>query len=213
MSAPTVSDLVAIDDAIRRITPYLKPGFAEAWREAGKTVGYRKLGKHLRWVNIPETNGERETIIVQAHARPAARKPRKTRDNRGLEVCCFAWRYTRTGRVRNRKHWCSEVCQWTDEQALDWCRRTPYPTKSEPTRRVEPPRCRCGRSQYAHYELVTNTSGFIEGYREIRCFARHGLYDWWSGPASIIAGVRAPEPRSPYQRTPYARSIPGKINA
>ena len=53
-------------EAVARLQPYLRPGFAELWRELGSKVGYRKLGRELRWAIVPDGNGQRETVIVEA---------------------------------------------------------------------------------------------------------------------------------------------------
>jgi len=62
--------------AVKDILPYLRPGFPEAWRRAGKAVGYRQLGKALRYAVVPETNGHRETVVVRE-----TKRERKWREN------------------------------------------------------------------------------------------------------------------------------------
>ena len=64
------------ETAVKDILPYLRPGFTEAWRKAGRAVGYRQLGKALRYVVVPETNGYRETVV--AHE---TKRERRWREN------------------------------------------------------------------------------------------------------------------------------------
>ena len=58
-----------IAEALKELAPFLKPGFAKAWRKAGR-VGYRNLGHALKGIVVSETNGHGPTPTV-AHEPPA----------------------------------------------------------------------------------------------------------------------------------------------
>ena len=68
MATSTISQ-TDIAEAVKELAPFLKPGFAAAWRKASR-VGYRNLGHALKGIVVPDGNGHGPTPTVE-HETPA----------------------------------------------------------------------------------------------------------------------------------------------
>lgn len=152
-----------IEQAISELTPFLRPGFASEWRRLTQACGTRALGKALRYVVVPQANGHREPKPA-----PTRRAPNGTRH----ESCPWGYNVSAKGALSvNRKHRCNVACRerWTGQQCLDWCRRTPYPTQTEPSRFEPHGTCECGKANTEHWEMAADANGFLTGMRFIPC--------------------------------------------
>ena len=114
----TTATQPTVEEAMAAITPYLKPGFAQEWRDLTLALGFGRLGRALCRVVVPETNGHHVTL--------APPKPTLTQ-RRTADLCPWGRKISKSGTVtRNTRHTCSAVCKWTYREALDWAASTPY---------------------------------------------------------------------------------------
>ena len=105
-----------------------------------------------------------EPTIVHRATRKAA--PRSN----GKAVCPFGWKYTKAGKVRNRKHQCRPACNWTPEECLHWLAVTPLPGSGKLMVRRGQDYCLCGLPMNGqHFETIGDERGGIKGLREIKC--------------------------------------------
>ena len=118
MTTKSVAQAPTIEDAVSTLAPYLKPGFAQEWRDLTLALGFSRLGRALCQVVVPETNGHHVTL--------APPKPTLTQ-RRTADLCPWGRKISKSGTTtRNTRHTCSAVCKWTYREALDWAATTPY---------------------------------------------------------------------------------------
>ena len=111
---------------------------------------------------------EHGVIVEPAPVHRATRKP--VPHSNGKAVCPFGWKYTKAGKVRNRKHECRPACNWTPEECLHWLDVTPLPGSGKLMVRRSLTYCLCKRPMNGqHYETVADERGGIKGLREIKC--------------------------------------------
>ena len=103
----------------------------------------------------------------------------RTNGRTGLkEICPWGWKDTKGGRVRNRRHVCSEVCGWSYQRCLQWLAETPYHTAGAETIQATMDytgwaSCLCGKSARHHVEPKANPDGTLAGYGEVDCEYRN----------------------------------------
>ena len=94
-----------------------------------------------------------------------------TRRRTNGTACPYGYKPTKSGMVRNRKHKCGPECSWSSEEALEWCRVTPYKVRPgvEITSHLVPvlPCAKCDRPRRDHWEAVGGDDGRLQGFREI----------------------------------------------
>ena len=110
---------------------------------------------------------EHGVIVEPAPVHRATRKP--VPHSNGKAVCPFGWKYTKAGKVRNRKHECRPACNWTPEECLHWLDVTPLPGSGKLMVRRGMDFCLCHLPMSAHFETVSNGNGGIKGLRETKC--------------------------------------------
>ena len=110
---------------------------------------------------------EHGVIVEPAPVHRATRKPVPL--SNGKAVCPFGWKYTKAGKVRNRKHECRPACNWTPEECLHWLDVTPLPGSGKLMVKRGMDWCLCHLPMSAHFETVSDGRGGIKGLRETKC--------------------------------------------
>jgi hypothetical protein len=78
--------------------------------------------------------------------------------------CPHAFKYTKAGRVTDKRHRCSRACTWTRTECSEWLNSTPYPTQKQPPIQIEHEPCACGRPYASHMNSVERF-GKLQGVR------------------------------------------------